>query len=76
MSQLKTVPFLDHEIVKFAWGIPQDMKLKNGIGKSILRDVLYRHVPKELIERPKMGFSIPIDNWLRGPQRIGRKFTK
>ena len=61
------VPFLDHHIVEFASQIPLSMKLKNGVGKAILRDVLYRYVPKELIERPKMGFGIPVSDWLKGP---------
>ena len=63
------VPFLDNEVARFAWTLPVETKLHRGNAKYPLRQVLNRYVPKELFERPKMGFGIPIGDWLRGPLR-------
>ena len=60
------VPLLDPEVVEFAWRLPLDLKIRRGTTKWLLRQVLYRHVPPALIERPKMGFGVPLDTWLRG----------
>ncbi len=59
------VPMLDKDVVEFAWTLPVEFERQNGVGKRILRDVLYRYVPKEMMERPKKGFSIPIQKWLK-----------
>jgi asparagine synthase (glutamine-hydrolysing) len=63
------VPFLDPEVFRFAWSLPLDSKVAGGVGKLVLRDMLASHVPRELWERPKMGFGIPLEDWLRGPLR-------
>jgi asparagine synthase (glutamine-hydrolysing) len=69
-SSLETrVPMLNHHVVELAWRMPLEYKIRNGEGKWLLRQILYRHVPKALVERPKMGFGVPLGAWLRGPLR-------
>lgn len=63
------IPLLDHRLVEFAWSLPASLKIRGKQGKWLLRQVLYQYVPRELIERPKQGFAIPLDAWLRGPLR-------
>lgn len=63
------VPMVDHRLVEFSWRLPPELKTRGGVGKYLLRQVLYRHVPRELVERPKMGLSVPLAEWLQGPLR-------
>lgn len=63
------VPLIDHRLLEFAWSLPKRMRLRNGTSKWLLRQVLYRHVPRAIVDRPKSGFAVPIAAWLRGPLR-------
>ncbi len=62
-------PLLDHRVVEWAWRLPHHQRVRGGAAKWLLRQVLYRYVPKALVERPKMGFGVPVDHWVRGPLR-------
>ena len=63
------VPLLDHRVIELAWRLPHSARIRGGTTKWLARQVLYRHVPRQLIERPKMGFGIPLGDWLKGPLR-------
>jgi asparagine synthase (glutamine-hydrolysing) len=63
------IPFLDHRVVEFAWSLPMEFKIRGGEGKWILKEVLSKYIPRDLFERPKMGFGVPINKWLRGAMR-------
>ena len=61
------IPFLDKRIIEFAWSLPIEMKVKNNNKKRILKQILFKYLPKDIIQRPKQGFGVPLDDWLRGP---------
>jgi asparagine synthase (glutamine-hydrolysing) len=63
------VPILDHRVVELSWRLPRKFKVRAGRGKWILREILYKHVPRAMVDREKMGFSIPLAQWLAGPLR-------
>jgi len=63
------VPLLDHRVVEFAWSLPHEMKVRNGAGKWALKELLYRYLPQNIVDRPKMGFGVPVGEWIKGPLR-------
>ena len=62
-------PMLDHRVVELAWRLPFDAKVRGGVTKWVLKEIVYRHVPRELVDRPKSGFAVPLADWIRGPLR-------
>ncbi len=62
-------PMLDHRVVELAWRLPFDTKVRGGVTKWVLKEIVYRHVPRELVDRPKSGFAVPLADWIRGPLR-------
>ena len=62
-------PYLDRRIAEFAWRLPLDMKIRGASGKQVMKQILYKHVPEAMLDRPKQGFAIPLDRWLRGELR-------
>ena len=60
-------PILDVNVMEYAYSMPHEYKYKNGVKKRILKDIAYDYIPKELLDRPKVGFGVPLDKWLRGP---------
>ena len=63
------VPLLDHRLVEFAWTLPMHMKVRNGDSKWLLKQLAYRYVPAQMLDRPKAGFGVPVSDWIRGPLR-------
>jgi asparagine synthase (glutamine-hydrolysing) len=63
------IPLLDHRVAEFAWSLPQNMKRRDGVGKWILKELTYKHIPRTIMDRPKQGFAVPLADWLRGDLR-------
>jgi asparagine synthase (glutamine-hydrolysing) len=63
------VPLLDHRLIEYVWGLPTSLRIQNEDQKWLLKQVLYKHIPRQLVDRPKMGFGVPLGEWLRGPLR-------
>lgn len=63
------IPLLDHRVAEFAWSLPQNMKRRDGVGKWILKELTYKHIPCTIMDRPKQGFAVPLADWLRGDLR-------